>query len=374
MGDPGPPLHDELHDELRRVRIPSRERAGSFQPGTPVKLDDVFGPLKVNEAFVQAASGAAGSMVSACVFYPLDLIRHMEQAQSLNMSLAVVWNRVRHKGVWWLYLGLTPTVFSTGLSDFVYFFVYHTLKSPHPITNLCVRCFAGVMNPLVTTPLWIATHRIRSSGGSMQLFTMIRSIIEKEGLLALWEGTTASLLLVANPIIYYFIYDALKRWYSEWICAHGQGRGQGGAVTISVPPAAIPSKEEAGEYRRTRRRRQQQEEEARRQRRIHYAEQQLSTAHYFLFGALSKCVATLCTFPLQVAQARSRERSVGGTRSTHGGVISPLRELANIQRTEGVQGWYNGLQTTVLTTVLNAALSQVQYEAILRLAGGGGGS
>jgi adenine nucleotide transporter 17 len=279
-----------------------------------------------------------------------------------------------------MYNGLLTSCLATAASDFVYFYFYHYFKSPHPITNLCVRCLSGITNTLLTTPLWVAVHRIRSTqhvtGGptKLGLIGMIQSIVSNEGLLALWQGTAASLLLVANPVIHHFTNDALKRW---WCRRPKQqlGRRQWQQHRQEKQEKQEEDKRENGmevEQQRQEQWQQQQEEEEEEQQ--PHQRYQLRAAHYFCFGAIAKCIATLCTFPLQVAQARSRERSsrLASIDSTSDGNTVPgsggagfIHELFSILRTEGVQGWFKGLQTTVLNTVLNAAFAQAQYEAIL---------
>jgi adenine nucleotide transporter 17 len=300
------------------------------------------------------------------------------------MSWAALRSRVAVEGVSWMYNGFFTSCISTGASDFVYFYTYHYFKSPHPITNLCVRCLAGIANTLLTTPLWVVVHRIRSAqqsdarGQMLGLVGVLRSIVKNEGLLALWQGTAASLLLVANPVIHHFTNDALKKWW----CQRWQQQQKGGRQNKRKEQQQQwwwwrqqqhehEHEEEHEEKREEEQERGQQQQEEKQQYQRHQ-QIRLNSTHYFVFGALAKCIATLCTFPLQVAQARSRERSlrlaVAGTDGVDdgNGGTGTMHELLGILKAEGVQGWFKGLQTTVLNTVLNAAIAQTQYEAILR--------
>lgn len=78
-------------------------------------------------------------------------------------------------------------------------------------------------------------------------------IKKEEGLQALWSGTLPSLILVSNPAIQFMIYEAVKR-----------------------------------------------------QLHIIYPEKKLGATVFFFVGALSKAVATVLTYPLQLLQTKLR--------------------------------------------------------------------
>jgi solute carrier family 25 (peroxisomal adenine nucleotide transporter), member 17 len=67
---------------------------------------------------------------------------------------------------------------------------------------------------LLTTPLWVANTRIKTSmadGRATSLLATLRSVYSDEGIDGLWSGTVPSLILVTNPIIQFAAYDQLKR-------------------------------------------------------------------------------------------------------------------------------------------------------------------
>ena len=85
---------------------------------------------------------------------------------------------------------------------------------------------------------------------------------KEEGVSGLWKGVTTNLILVSNPTVHYFIYDRLKLWAATLVDARGRP---------------------------------------------------LNSAEFFLMGAIAKCIATVATYPVQVAQAQLRNdrRCVG---------------------------------------------------------------
>ena len=74
-------------------------------------------------------------------------------------------------------------------------------------------------------------------------------------------------------------------------------------------------------------------------------------------GALSKCVATLLTYP--AIRAKVMCQSAGG--ESYGGALGAVRAVV---RTEGPAGLYKGLSPQLLKTVLSAAVGLMLKERI----------
>ena len=94
-------------------------------------------------------------------------------------------------------------------------------------------------------------------------------------------------------------------------------------------------------------------------------------------GALAKAVATVVTYPLQIAQSRLRSSRVASGKSkgqtagaaaadgvpTYTGTIDCLHQL---YAKDGVRGWYRGMSAKLWQTVLTAAFQFTAYETIQR--------
>lgn len=194
---------------------------------------------------------------------------------------------------------------SLGSSNFVYFYTFHGLKSLQqsstPQNDLFLGIIAGIINVFATTPLWVVNSRLKASSKQPYsgLFSGLIHIANTEGIGALWSGIAPSLILVSNPAIQFTVYEALKR--------------------------RVDAK---------------------------------TAWHFFLMGACAKAVATVATYPIQLAQARQRH---GKDRRMNTAAL-----LLLIVRQHGAKALFSGLEAKLLQTVLTAALMFMTYEKIVK--------
>ncbi|XP_076121760.1 peroxisomal membrane protein PMP34 isoform X1 [Alosa pseudoharengus] len=286
------------------------------------------------ESLVHAVAGAMGSVTAMTVFFPLDTARlrlQVDEKRKSQSTPAILSEIIKEEGLLAPYRGWFPVICSLCCSNFVYFYCFHSLKAgwcqghrASPAKDLIIGIVAGVVNVLLTTPLWVVNTRLKLQGakfrntdirpthytGIMDAFTQI---VQDEGVGALWNGTFPSLLLVLNPAVQFMIYEGLKRQL---------GRG------------------------------------------IH---RELSSLEVFLIGAVAKAVATTLTYPLQTVQSilRFGQHRKQTDRSR---LMSSLRNvmylLINRVRQYGMLGLFKGLEAKLLQTVLTAALMFLLYENI----------
>jgi len=262
------------------------------------------------------------------LFYPLDYIRTYQQVNS-EKSLTDV---VNSEGIEVLYRGLQSVLTSLAVSNFVYFYTNNLLKVLlRKITgekaisvkqNLFVASLAGVVNVLLTCPLWVANTRIKlqktlsEKDGSVVpykgLIDCITRINKEEGTLALWNGAGSSLMLVSNPTVNFVVYDKVTQIVDQR--AKDLGR------------------------------------------------KHLTPMEIFATGAISKAAATIVTYPVQVAQSRQRATK-DKTGSTF---MNTFVILGNIFAKDGVLGWFAGMNAKLVQTILTAAFQFLCYEQIQR--------
>uniref|UniRef100_A0A1A9W7N0 Peroxisomal membrane protein PMP34 n=1 Tax=Glossina brevipalpis TaxID=37001 RepID=A0A1A9W7N0_9MUSC len=306
------------------------------------KLSQVFS----YESWVHAISGAAGGCLAMSTFYPLDTVRSRLQLEEperngeARSTMKVIKEIVLGEGFLSLYRGLGPVLQSLCISNFVYFYAFHTLKAltadkrnllnESALKDLLLGSIAGIINVLTTTPFWVVNTRLRMRNVAgipdevnkhyKNLSTGLLYIAKTEGVKGLWCGTAPSLILVTNPALQFMMYELLKR----------------NALKISK-----------GE---------------------------ITSFRFFIIGAMAKAFATILTYPLQLVQTKQRHRtnqsSINNDASTskrakyHRGDTGTLQMLMEILRSQGVKGLFRGMEAKILQTVLTAALMFMAYEKI----------
>ena len=263
---------------------------------------------------------------------------HTTETNSLdnddNPELLACFQRIWERGE--LYKGAGPLTWTLAISNFIFFFVNAFVKetvlngqgkkSVPPHLSLLGSCLAGSINVLFTNPLWVTNLRIISNQSTHpSMLQEMAHIVQMLGWRHLWQGTSASLLLVSNPVIQFFCYEQIKAW------------------RVAHRAKARPRKPNV-----------------------------LPPVEAFLLGALAKGIATILTYPLQLAQAvlrmqNKQQRHDGSkpratTTSSSKGIFECLR---SIQARDGWKGLYTGMNAKLLQTVLAAAFTFLTYEQIL---------
>jgi adenine nucleotide transporter 17 len=278
-------------------------------------------------SLVHATSGSIGGALAMALTYPLDQVRTLIQAGELpnipekytriyGTTLGAIIYMIRaHPTV--LYDGCGSVLETVAISNFLYFYTCQYLKRLSPST-LYVSTISAVINTIATEPLWKATMALKlarlasrktqqsedkdTSQPCVSIWTTMYRMGRSDGLKSLWSSTSISLLLVSNPVIQFTVY--------EWL----------------------------------------------RSKRNH----QLTSIEAFIFGALSKSIATILTYPLQIVQTRLR---LAGGKSQHmtRQVVDIFHEL---YKENGVSGLYRGCSSKLYQTVLTAAFMFAFYERI----------
>ncbi|XP_019642038.1 PREDICTED: peroxisomal membrane protein PMP34-like isoform X2 [Branchiostoma belcheri] len=285
---------------------------------------------------IHAVAGATGSVTAMSVFFPLDTARlrlQVDDKRKAKYTHEVISEISKEEGVKALYRGWFPVVSSLCCSNFVYFYTYNGLKTimnhqpSGPLKDLCLAFMAGVVNVLLTTPMWVVNTRLKLQGAKFTgeeqrenkpphykgIMDAFRRIVRDEGVSALWSGTLPSLILVFNPAIQFMFYEGFKRSLTR--------------VT----------------------------------------HQELNAWQFFLVGALAKGIATVSTYPLQLIQSKlrsGRNKKAEEGRQTSETFRSVVVMIQQLLRKQGLKGLYKGLEAKLLQTVLTAALMFLIYEKI----------
>jgi adenine nucleotide transporter 17 len=88
----------------------------------------------------------------------------------------------------------------------------------------------------------------------------------------------------------------------------------------------------------------------------------LTSFEIFTTGAIAKAMATIMTYPIQVAQSRQRANKdkSGST------FMNTFAILSNIFAKDGILGWFAGMNAKLVQTILTAAFQFLCYEKIQR--------
>lgn len=273
-----------------------------------------------------------------------------------------------------LYKGSTPIALTLALSNFIFFYTLQTLKKVlnQESASFMTSTLAGIVNVLLTNPFWVVNlRRVQRSGLSdHSTWSCLKDIIETEGLSQLWAGTGASLLLVSNPAIQYYVYESCKLGLLSLKQDPQKQRG----IFQNIIKLFFPSSQMLNPP----------------------AVSVLRPLEAFVIGALAKALATVATYPLQLAQVLMRLQTnakakltnnkdsfkIGGstTQIQRGGSSTVIQEKENddghkyeglfdcmmkLYNKGGVRALYSGMDAKLIQTVLTSAITLLTYEQIL---------
>jgi adenine nucleotide transporter 17 len=318
---------------LERVRLELQSSAGDDKEDSTTsppsgnrqrKESDIKSPAKITDEWVACRSSASSTDSDdfAMPYLPSSTEHHKGKRNEILSCLRKLYERGD------LYRGAAPVIITLATSNFVFFYGHQAAKRLllPPVSNrratarsLLASTLAGIINVMVTNPLWVANLRIvKGSSSSPSLWITIRDIFRSEGLASLWNGTMVSLLLVSNPVIQFFTYEQMK------------------AIRLSS-----------------------------------ISRKTLSASEAFALGAIAKAIATVVTYPLQLTQVllrleQQKEKVDAASR--------PLAEpryrgtwdcFVKLYKEGGTHSLFKGMNAKLIQTVLTAAFTFLTYEQIL---------
>jgi len=285
------------------------------------------------DSFADGAAGSAGGVSAISVFYPLNIIRTKLQTSDPNKKAQgireVLEEILKEDGIPGLFTGWWGQVVALGCSNFIYFYCYNMLKviiqkgtgkTITPVMNLGVGAVAGVVNVLMTTPLWMVSTQlaVQAKRGAAKgvepytgMFDGLSRCYAAEGISGLWKGLIPNLALVSNPTIHFFTYERVRIVMSNIAAKRG------------TP---------------------------------------INSFEFFCMGALAKAIATVLTYPIQIAQSQLRaDRADADGNRKYNGTIDCLLKILGAA---GVKGLYRGMMAKLWQTVLTAAFQFMTYEKL----------
>eukprot|EP00744_Colponema_vietnamica_P003651 GILI01005563.1.p1 GENE.GILI01005563.1~~GILI01005563.1.p1 ORF type:complete len:341 (+),score=55.79 GILI01005563.1:118-1140(+) len=274
-------------------------------------------------ATAHSLAGATGALFAMAVVYPLDNLRTRCQVSRNKNSLEVLREVLNKEGWKGLYAGLRSTLLGVGASWATYYFFYAyfkrklRVKGDDALRNLVIAMGAGALSAILTNPIWVVNTRmkLRQEKRNASMLSALQTLYKEEGLRGLFRGIGPSLILVVNPAIQFMVYEKLKRMLSR--------RG------------------------------------------VTNVRRELTSLEYLLIGAISKAVATVATYPQQVVKSRLQARPEAGPAAVQ--YTNLLDCLMKIWRIEGPRGFFRGMSSKMVATVLTSGFMFLTYERLVQL-------
>jgi len=278
-------------------------------------------------------SGGLAGTVAACITNPLEVVKtQLQSSNSAKCSPSEIFQKILNAdGIPGFWRGLPPTLLGIIPSRSAYFYAYQkmkifldpTLPEGSPPNALIAGFSAGIVGNTLTNPIWMVRTRMQILvGAGQRQYTgygdAIKTIFVEEGIGGFYKGIAASYWGCAEGAIQFLIYEQLK---TKLIARQNKTRYEKG-----LRPT-----------------------------------QELSKATYFWAAAASKAVATLATYPHEVARTRMREQARAGVFKYQKGMWGTLGVMA---QEEGFKSLYSGMGVHLMKVVPNSALMFLTYEVV----------
>ncbi|KAG0299363.1 hypothetical protein BGZ97_003758 [Linnemannia gamsii] len=285
----------------------------------------------MSDSTVHAIAGAGGGIISMALTYPLITIssrlqvqKNKDSKEAYKSGLDAVKKIVAKEGIAGLYSGLDSALFGISLTNYCYYYFYEFTKSAinkvqmSTLESMSAGAVAGAATVLITNPIWVINTRIAtrnaSAPNSRPLGTLetAQQMIKDNGFKSFWQGVMPALILVANPIIQYTVFEKIK-------------------ARIAKTRA-------------------------------------LSSFDFFLLGAISKLAATSITYPYIVVKSRMQLKQSDDAKERYSSIMDGFRKIIKY---EGVAGLYKGISSKIVQSILTASFlfmaqaSLVEYVARL---------
>lgn len=98
---------------------------------------------------------------------------------------------------------------------FGFFFQRRSKRALGTLESLIVSALAGCMTAIFTNPIWVVnirmtTQRRDNTKQSRGVTATLLQILKEDGVMALFRGLVPALILVANPVIQFALFERLK--------------------------------------------------------------------------------------------------------------------------------------------------------------------
>lgn len=318
----------------------------------------------MSDAVINGLAGAGGGIIAQLITYPLQTVntrqqteRDLEKEKRKLGTIEQLYQVVKQEGWARLYAGLEPSLVGTAASQGVYYYFYQIFRnraevaalehkkrgkgdgSVGMLSSLFVAALSGCVNVLLTNPIWVVVTRMQThtkkapshtpstDTGDAVLATFepppygtnnaIQEVYGEAGVFGFWKGVLPTLIMVSNPSIQFMLYETMLKKLKQRRILNKKSNSDVTAMEI------------------------------------------------FLLGALAKLGATVVTYPLLVVKSRLQAKQViGGDKRLHyKGTTDAIMKMIHY---EGLNGFYKGMSTKIVQSVLAAAVLFMVKEELVR--------
>lgn len=217
---------------------------------------------------------------------------------------------------------MKSALFGIGITQAIYYYFYEFTRAGFEakhaanealtvLENMITGAIAGSITSVCTNPIWVINTRLLvkdedKPDEKIGMRQAARHIFEQDGLLGFWRGVIPALILVANPVIQYTVFEKLKSSMEKRQRALG-------AFDFFILGAGTNQ-----------------------------------------FNAVSKLCATSITYPYIVVKSRMHLKDSKDEKQRYKSIFDGLTKIF---RNEGVAGFYKGIESKLVQSVLTAALT-----------------
>ncbi|KAI9024001.1 mitochondrial carrier domain-containing protein [Hyaloraphidium curvatum] len=296
----------------------------------------------MSDNVAHALAGAGGGILSMALTYPLVNVSMRSSVQAKQAGgkpvsqIDVAKNVVKEEGVAGLYSGVESALYGVALTNGIYYYFYEAVKAAFEsaagvkramttFESMASGAVAGAATAIATNPVWVVNTRLavrkdtldettgeKKAVASKSTFQAAQEVYREEGIQGFFKGVVPALILVINPIIQYTVFEQLKAWIEK--------------------------------------------------------SRKLTNWDFFWLGAVSKLAATGTTYPYIVVKQRMQLKQGTDEKTRYSSVLDGFQKILKY---EGVGGFYKGLESKLMQSILTAAFlfmsKEILFEYAVRL-------
>ncbi|KAD5962087.1 hypothetical protein E3N88_13560 [Mikania micrantha] len=281
----------------------------------------------MSDALINGLAGAGGGIIAQLITYPLQTVNTRQQTDRDPKK-----QKKKAGTVEQMYQVINGAIVCRNRGVYYYFYQIFRSKaeaaalrrkkegsgdgSVGMLSSLMVAAMSGCVNVLLTNPIWVVVTRMQThtkKSPSNQVLPIVtehvivgdiepppyatsnavQEVFDEAGIWGFWKGVFPTLIMVSNPSIQFMLYETLLKKLKQHRASRNSNKG-------------------------------------------------VTALEIFLLGAVAKLGATVVTYPLLVVKSRLQAKQVIGEDKKH--------------HYKGLHGFYKGMSTKIVQSVLAAAV------------------